>query len=150
MMFTSEQFSLLEGSCLTRLTMGQHHSYMYHICLYKCDDAIDKTWGSELPGKHGPGISFSFPYNVFVNDYVGLYLQCDSSSLKFPVGTAFRKTNKRRNETSLLNAYQNPFFTSVATYLFIPSFLCFFYSFTHSFIFYLTVVSKNNPQGKKK
>lgn len=56
------------------------HSYVYHICLYKYDDAIGKIWGFELPGKHGPDISYSFSNNLYLDNYIGLYLQNNVTS----------------------------------------------------------------------
>lgn len=47
------------------------------------------------------------------------------------MGIAIRKTNKKINKTSLLDAYQNPFFVSVAMHLFVPSFTSFIYSLIH-------------------
>lgn len=54
--------------------------YVYHIRLYKYDDAIGKIWGFELSGKHGLDISFSFSYNLYLDNYIGLYLQNNVTS----------------------------------------------------------------------
>lgn len=158
MMFTSDQFSLLEGRCLTCLTVVQRHSYVYHLCLYKWDDAIAKKAIGGLSYLVSMAVAYHFHFHVTCSWTIILgcifrkmpWVACDGAPWKVSVGTAIRKTDKKGNETSLLDAYQNPSFTSVATYLFVPSFIHFFYAFAHSFIFRLTVVSKKNPQGEKK
>ena len=70
---------------------------------------------------------------------------CDCSSLKFLVGTAIRKTNEKRNKTSLQGAIQSLFFPSVVICLFVPSFLP---SFILSLTYQPTVVSKKKTQEK--